>query len=67
MQVLIGMSIDNTSQIEGSIGMALRINDIMVKIRTLMAMEDSDKNMELVNNLNDSIQSVRSKYSDYMT
>jgi hypothetical protein len=45
MQLLIGMCIDNTTQIEGSIGMALHINDIMVKIRGLMAMENSDKNM----------------------
>lgn len=55
MQLLIGMCIDNTTQIEGSIGMALHIYDIMGKITKLMGIEDSDKNLELVNNLNDSI------------
>lgn len=55
MQKLIGMCIDNTSQIEGSIGMAIKLNDIMVKVKGLMDLEDSDKNVKNLNEMHDSI------------
>jgi hypothetical protein len=36
MSLLLGICIDNTSQIEGSVGMALQVDEIMMKIKMLM-------------------------------
>lgn len=40
MKELIGMCIDNTSQISDTIGVTLKINETMGKINTLMDTED---------------------------
>lgn len=44
MKDLIGMCIDNTSQISNTIGITLDINDTMSKINGLMETEEDSKN-----------------------
>lgn len=41
MKELIGMCIDNTSQISNTIGVTLQINETMAKINGLMDSEES--------------------------
>ena len=45
--------------------MAIKLNDIMVKVKGLMDLEDSDKNLQNLNEMHDSIQQVRERYTDY--
>lgn len=43
MKELIGMCIDNTSQISNTIGVTLQINETMTKINGLMDQEEQSK------------------------
>ena len=43
MSLLLGVCIDNTSQIESSVGMALQVDEIMLKIKSLIGGDQGDE------------------------
>ena len=69
MSLLLGVCIDNTSQIESSVGMALQVDEIMLKIKSLMGGDQGDEQKsrdEELTEMCSSIKKVRQGYGDYM-
>jgi hypothetical protein len=70
MKDLIGMCIDNTSQISNTIGITLDINDTMSKINGLMETEEDSKNTrpnqgDLLESIGQSMGLIKQDYNDY--